>query len=55
MNIARKVFHRTFNAVMYALIPIFPYREPELIRDLEGVIDTLKSKNVTKVMIVNIV
>ena len=52
MNIARKVFHRTFNAVMYALIPIFPYREPELIRDLEGIIDTLKSKNVTKVMIV---
>ena len=52
MNIARKVFHRAFNAVMYALIPIFPYREPELIRDLEGVIDTLKSKNVTKVMIV---
>ena len=52
MNIARKVFHRTFNAVMYALIPIFPYREPELIRDLDGVIDTLKSKNVNKVMIV---
>lgn len=52
MNIARKIYHRAFNAVMYALMPMFPYREPKLISDIEGVIDTLKSKNVTKVMIV---
>ena len=52
MNIARKVLHRAFNAVMYALIPLFPYREPELINNLDGVIDTLKSKDVSRVMII---
>ena len=52
MNIFRKAFHRTFNAVMYALIPFFPYREPELIGDLDGIVEVLKANSFDKVMIV---
>lgn len=52
MNIAKKAFYRVFHAVMHALIPIFPYREPKLIPDLEGVIKILKFQSVEKVMIV---
>lgn len=52
MNIARKIYHRVFNAVMYALIPLFPYREPKLIDNLDGVINTLKSKDISRVMII---
>ena len=52
MNNVRKIYHRTFNAVMRALIPFFPYREPELIHDLEGVVDVIKSSSLENVMIV---
>ena len=52
MNIPRKIYHRTFNVVMRALIPFFPYREPKVIGDLDGVITLLRSKSVTRVMIV---
>ena len=52
MNTVKKVYHRAFNAVMRTLIPVFPYREPRLIRELDGVIDTLKTHNVSRVMIV---
>ena len=52
MNIARKIFHRAFNSVMYALIPLFPYREPKLIHDISGVVDLLRARGVERVMIV---
>ena len=52
MNIARRVFHRTFNLVMRALIPVFPYREPKLIHEISGVVSLLKEKSVSRVMIV---
>ena len=52
MNIARRIFHRTFNLGMRLMIPLFPYREPELIREIGGVTDLIKSKGYTNVMIV---
>ena len=52
MNILRKVFHRAFNGVMRALIPIFPYHEPRLIDGLDGVIDLFKAGAITRVMLI---
>ena len=52
MNIARKIYHRAFNLVMRILIPFFPYREPELIDELNGVINILNEKNIKKVMLI---
>ena len=52
MNIARKIFHRTFNIAMRVLIPFFPYREPKLIHEHSELIGILKSKGVERVMIV---
>lgn len=52
MNIARRIYHRAFNLIMRILIPFFPYREPELIHELNGVIDVLKEKSIKKVMII---
>ena len=37
---------------MRLMIPLFPYREPELIREIGGVTDLIKSKGYTNVMIV---
>lgn len=52
MNTVRKIYHRTFNAVMRALIPLFPYREPRLIRSVEGVSELIAKKGYRRVMIV---
>ena len=52
MNIARKIFHRTFNLAMYALIPLFPYREPKTLHELEDLIGVLKANSCQRVMIV---
>ena len=52
MNFARRVFHRAFNSVMYVLIPLFPYREPKLIHEIGGVVELLRERGVSRVMIV---
>ena len=52
MNIFRKIYHRTFNGVMRILLPLFPYREPKLIHEIDGVTQLLKQKGISRVMIV---
>jgi alcohol dehydrogenase class IV len=52
MNIARRIFHRAFNSVMYLLIPLFPYREPKLLHEIGGVADLLRERGIARVMIV---
>ena len=52
MNTLRKIYHRAFNAVMRALIPVFPYREPRLIHSIEGVTELIGAKGNRRVMIV---
>ena len=52
MNIFRKIYHRTFNGVMRILLPFFPYREPKLIHEIDGVTQLLKQKGISRVMIV---
>ena len=52
MNIFRKIYHRAFNGVMRVLIPVFPYREPKLLREISEVVDLLRVSSVERVMIV---
>lgn len=52
MNIVRKIYHRAFNLVMRMMIPLFPYREPELIPELEGVTELIRAQGYSRVMIV---
>ena len=52
MNTFRKIYHRTFNGVMRILLPFFPYREPTLIHEIDGVTQLLKQKGISRVMIV---
>ena len=52
MNIFRKIYHRTFNGIMRILLPLFPYREPKLIHEIDGVTQLLKQKGISRVMIV---
>lgn len=52
MNIARRIWHRTFNAVMRALIPFFPYREPEILEGGPGVVEALKKNGVERALLV---
>ena len=52
MNAARKFASRVFQRVMYAAIPLLPYREPKIIRSPEGIIELLKENKLENVMIV---
>ena len=52
MNIVRKIYQRTFNGVMRAMIPLFPYREPRLLHEIGEVVDLLRVSSVKRVMIV---
>ena len=52
MNIFKKFYCRTFQKVMHLLIPLFPYREPKLLNDINGVIDVLKENKIEKVILV---
>ena len=52
MNIFKKAFCRTFQAAMRMMIPLFPYREPELVEGNEGVAELLASRGIKSVMLV---
>ena len=52
MNVVRRIIHRSFGALMYAMIPLFPYREPKLVDGIGGVADLLAEKGITRVMLV---
>ena len=52
MNTGKKIFCRAFQEVMHTLIPVFPYREPELLGGTEEIAGLLKSKDIDKVLLV---
>ena len=52
MNIFKKFYCRTFQKVMHLLIPLFPYREPKLLNDIDDVIGVLKEKKIERVLLV---
>lgn len=52
MNIFIKIFCRTFQICFRILLPVLPYREPELIDGFDGVPDVLKKHSITRLMLV---
>ena len=52
MNIFKKAFCRSFQAVMRIMIPLFPYREPKLLEGNAGVAELLLSRGVKRAMLV---
>lgn len=52
MNLGKVFIYRIFQRVMHLLIPFFPYREPKLLDGISEVIDTFKSNNIQRVMLV---
>ena len=52
MNTVKKIYSRAFHFVMRALIPLFPYRELELLDGLDAAVDVLKKKDISGVMLV---
>jgi alcohol dehydrogenase class IV len=52
MNIIRKIAHRGFNLAMRLLLPLFPYREPEILDDVNAVLTVLKSNGTKRVLLV---
>ena len=52
MNTIKKVYCRIFQKVMHLLIPIFPYREPEILNSTDEIAALLKANNFSRVMLV---
>lgn len=52
MNTGKKIFYRAFQKVMHALIPVFPYREPQLLDGTDKIAELLKSKGMDRVLMV---
>lgn len=52
MNTPKKIFSRVFQGVMHTLIPVLPYREPEILNGLDKIPELLKESGIAKVMLV---
>ena len=52
MNAARKFASRIFQRIMYAAIPLLPYREPKLLHTHDDVVSILKENKTENVMVV---
>ena len=52
MKTGKKIFCRSFQKIMHSLIPVFPYREPEILSRVEEIAGLLKNKNIDKVLLV---
>lgn len=52
MNTSRRIFCRAFQRVMHLLIPVFPYREPNLLGSIEEIAKLLKKNKINKVLLV---
>ena len=48
----KKIYHRAFNLVMRLVMPLFPYREPEVLHDVAHVTKVMAEKGYGRVMIV---
>lgn len=52
MHRAKKIYCRTFQAVMRAALPILPYREPKPLKSIEGIVPILKRRHIKRVLLV---
>ena len=52
MNIAKKIYCRTFQGVFKMLLPFLPYRQPKLLSSYDEIVSVLKQNNVNNILIV---
>lgn len=52
MNIFKRFYCRTFQGVFRILLPILPYREPEILKTNNEVVEVLKANGVERVLLV---
>lgn len=52
MNKLKKICMRAFQKAMHLLIPVFPYREPEILNSTEDIADILKKNKISRVILV---
>ena len=52
MNRFKKIYCRTFQTVFKLVIPLLPYRNPEIIGSLKAVPEVLKKKKCRNVLII---
>ncbi len=52
MNVFRKIYCRTYQIGLRTVLPILPYREPELINGITGVPEVLKKENADSILLV---
>lgn len=52
MNIFAKAYCRCYQGVFRMMIPLMPYREPEILNSVEKVKEVLESNNATRVLLV---
>ena len=52
MNIFKKAYCRAFQIAFRAALPILPYREPEIISEISGIVSVLSEKNIGSVLLV---
>lgn len=52
MNIVKKAYCRVFQTVLWISLPILPYRGPEIIKSMRLIPDTIKSKGLTRPIII---
>ncbi len=52
MNVVKKVYCRVFQFCFKIALPILPYREPEILEEMEKIPDILKEKGISSVLII---
>lgn len=52
MNIFKKAYCRTYQFAFKCMLPLLPYRQPEILDNNDDIVKTLKIKNISKVLLV---
>ena len=52
MGVFRKIFCRIFQQCFHILIPLLPYRQPKILKNMDEVILALKEEKITKILLV---
>ncbi len=52
MNLFKKIYCRTYQFCFRVALPFLPYRQPEILKTNDDVVNTLKSKNLSRVFLV---
>ncbi len=52
MGVFKKMYCRIFQQCFHIMIPLLPYRQPKILKNMDEVIDTLKTENVDNILLV---